>query len=115
MKSTSLAILVAYLVFAIVLVASFLLTPTSVSAEFIPPTAVAVPGLQQGGSGQGAWDEFWAEFKKWFEELALVFAQMPLLGPLIAEILKFIGATNVWFCGAVIFGLMVLGILAVRS
>ena len=60
------------------------------------------------------WDAFWAAFKKWFEDLAEVFAQMPLLGHLIAEFLKFVGAANVWFCGAIIFGLMILGIYAVR-
>ncbi len=114
MKSESLRGFATLLVFAIILVASFLVTPISVSAESIPRATVALPEIQQDGSTQGAWDEFWAQFKKWFEQLAEVFAQMPFLGPLIAEFLKFVGAANVWFCGAVIFGLMILGIYAVR-
>ncbi len=114
MKSPSLAGVVALLVLAIILVASFLVAPISVSAESIPRATVALPEIQQDGSTQSAWDEFWAQFKKWFEDLAEVFAQMPLLGPLIAGLLKFVGAANVWFCGAIIFGLMILGIYAVR-
>jgi hypothetical protein len=105
---------VALLVLAIILVAGFLVAPISVSAETIPHASAALPEIQQDGSPQGAWDEFWAAFKKWFEELAKVFAEMPLLGPLVSEIFKFIGAAIVWFCGAVIFLMMLLGIYAVR-
>ena len=91
------------LTFAVILVASFLLTTSPVSAESNPNAPIVLPDLQQGGSFQDGWDRFWQEFKVWLEQLAEVFAKMPLLGPLVAEILRFIGASNVWLCGALIF------------
>jgi hypothetical protein len=113
MKSPSPSVVVALLVFSIILIVSFLIMPLPAWAGSSPSAEAVLPELQSH-SAQGAWDEFWAAFKKWFEQLAEVFAQMPLLGPVLAEVLKFIGASNVWFCGAVIFVLVLLGVYAVR-
>ncbi len=101
------------LTFAIILVAS-LLTAQPVSAESIPNAPVVLPDLQQDGSFQDGWNRFWQEFKVWLEQLAQLFAQMPLLGPLIAEILRFIGASNVWLCGALIFLSILIGAFLIR-
>ncbi len=103
----------ALLVIEFVLIASLLAMPLPASAGSIPGPAAVLPELQRNPA-QSPWDDFWAAFKKWFEQLAEVFAQMPLFGPVLAEILKFVGAANVWFCGAVIFLTMLLGIYAVR-
>ncbi len=101
------------LTFAIILVAS-LLTAQPVSAESIPNAPVVLPDLQQDGSFQDGWNRFWQEFKVWLEQLAQLFAQMPLLGPLVAEILRFIGASNVWLCGALIFLSILIGAFLIR-
>lgn len=94
----------------IMLVASFFFTAQPIAAESNPATSVTAPALQQGGPTQNNWDAFWVAFKAWFEQLALVFAEMPVVGPVLAAVLNFIGATNVWFCGAVIFIIFILGI-----
>lgn len=99
---------------AIILVASFLLATPPASAESNPNAPVILPGLQQDGSFQDGWNRFWQEFKVWLEQLAEVFAKMPLLGPLVAEILRFIGASNVWLCGALIFISIIVGGFLIR-
>lgn len=98
----------------IILVASYLAAPQPVFANSIPQVTVAAPEMQQGGATQEGWDAFWAQFKVWLADLALVFAQMPLIGPPLAGLLNFIGATNVWFCGAGLFILFLLGLFAIR-
>jgi len=102
------------LTIAIILVASYFTSPPPVLAESNPLVTVASPDLQQGGSAQEGWDAFWAQFKVWLAQLAEVFAQMPLVGPLLAAIFNFIGATNVWFCGAALFIMFLLGAFAIR-
>ncbi len=99
---------------AIILVASLFLTTPPVSAESIPNAPIVLPDLQQDGSFQDGWNRFWQEFKVWLEQLAQLFAHMPLLGPLIAEILKFIGTANVWLCGALIFLSIIIGAFLIR-
>lgn len=102
------------LTFAVILVASLFLTAPPVSAESIPNAHIVLPDLQQDGSFQEGWNKFWQEFKVWLEQLAQLFAQMPLLGPLIAEILRFIGASNIWLCGALIFIAVFVGGFLIR-
>lgn len=102
------------LTIAIILVVSLFLTTQPVSAESIPDAPIVLPDLQQDGSFQDGWNRFWQEFKVWLEQLAQVFAHMPLLGPLIAEILRFIGASNVWLCGALIFIAILVGGVLIR-
>lgn len=98
----------------IILVASYFTAPQAVFAESTPHITVASPDMQQGGSAQEGWDAFWAQFKVWLVDLALVFAQMPLVGPPLAGLLNFIGETNVWFCGAGLFIVFLLGAFAIR-
>lgn len=110
----ALIVLVVIIVLVIVFGASRFTMPPPVSTNSIPPVTVTSPVVLQDGPAREGWDAFWAQFKVWLEELALVFAQMPLIGPLLASILNFIGATNVWFCGAVLFILVLLGAFAIR-
>jgi hypothetical protein len=101
-------------ILVIILLVNLLLVPQPVSAESNPHATFAPLELQQSGSLQEGWDAFWAQFKVWLAQLAEVFAQMPLVGPLLAAIFNFIGATNVWFCGALLFLMFLLGAFAIR-
>jgi hypothetical protein len=99
---------------AIVLISGFCLPAQPVSAGSEPQAVVMSPSLQQGGVVPEWWDAFWAQFKVWLAQLADVFAQMPVVGPVLAAIINMVGASNVWICGAVIFVLFLLGALAIR-
>lgn len=103
---------IALSILPIILITVLSLTIQPVLAESNPPEAATQYDLDQGGDPiQEAWDAFWAQFKVWLEQLALVFAEMPILGSVLAQIFRFIGAANVWFCGAVLFIIFLLGIL----
>lgn len=84
-----------------------------VSAEALPPQTVATVPLDQGGTTLSEeWAKFVEQTRIWLEQLALLFAQAPLIGLIIAEVLKIIGQPYWWCVGAVIVGLLMGGFFA---
>lgn len=93
-----------------IVVASVFLTPIPVAAESTPSQSISPLPLQQGGSDPDEWERLWEQIKSWLEQLALLFAQAPLIGSFIGEILKAIGGANWWCVGAVIVLLILAGL-----